>query len=52
MDDINEWGINKMKGEKNFSQSALTDYSKLMNTTEVEGDDQQTFEGYVPVVDL
>ncbi len=31
IDDINDWGIAKIKGEKNFSQSALTDYSKLLN---------------------
>lgn len=33
IDDINGWGIAKIKGEKNFSQSALTDYSKLYNDT-------------------
>jgi len=33
MDDFNDWGISKIKGEKNFSQSALTDYSKLLNST-------------------
>ncbi len=37
MDDINDWGIAKIKGEKNFSQSALTDYSKLLNKTLEEG---------------
>ena len=33
MDDFNEWGISKIKGEKNFSQSALTDYTKMYNQT-------------------
>lgn len=33
IDDIDTWGINKLKGEKNFSQSALSDYSHLLNQT-------------------
>ena len=33
IDDIDTWGVNKLKGEKNFSQSALTDYSQLLNQT-------------------
>ena len=33
LDDIDQWGISKLKGEKNFSQSALSDYNKLYNST-------------------
>ena len=33
IDDIDGWGIGKIKGEKNFSQSALSDYSKMYNQT-------------------
>lgn len=38
--DINDWGLAKMKGERNFSESALTDYSKLLNNTDFEEDDE------------
>jgi hypothetical protein len=41
IDDINDWGISKMKGERNFSQSALTDYSQLLNTTLAEDDNEE-----------
>jgi hypothetical protein len=40
MDDINDWGVSKIKGERNFSQSALTDYSKLLNTTAEEDQEE------------
>lgn len=30
-----------MKGERNFSQSALTDYNKLLNSTEEEDQEPQ-----------
>ncbi len=41
MNDINDWGLAKVKGEKNFSASALTDFKTLINTTEqVAGDDE------------
>ena len=47
IDDLNHWGENYIKGERNFSQSALTDYSTLMNTTDQgEKDDEQVFVGY------
>ena len=36
MDDLNQWGVSKIKGEKNFSQSALTDYAKMYNQTNNE----------------
>lgn len=39
MDDINDWGLSKIKGEKNFSQSALSDYSKRLNETLHEDED-------------
>ena len=39
IDDIDGWGISKIKGEKNFSQSALTDYSKLLNETMKEAEE-------------
>lgn len=40
MDDINEWGINKIKGETNFSHhSALGSYTKMYNATETGDDD-------------
>ena len=39
MDDINDWGLSKIKGEKNFSQSALSDYSKRLNETLKEDED-------------
>lgn len=39
MDDINDWGLSKIKGEKNFSQSALSDYSKRLNETLQEDED-------------
>ena len=41
IDDINDWGVAKMKGERNFSQSALTDYNKLLNSTEADEEEQQ-----------
>ena len=33
LDDIDEWGVAKLKGEKNFSQSALEGYSQMYNKT-------------------
>jgi hypothetical protein len=39
MNDINGWAVAKMKGERNFSQSALTDYSQLYNSTLVDDED-------------
>ena len=41
MDDINDWGLSKIKGEKNFSQSALSDYSKRFNETLHEDEDDE-----------
>lgn len=40
MDDINDWGLSKIKGEKNFSQSALSDYSKRLNETLKDDEDE------------
>lgn len=37
LDDIDVWGVGKLKGERNFSQSALTDSSRLFNST-LEGE--------------
>jgi hypothetical protein len=48
MDDINDWGVSKIKGERNFSQSALTDYSKLLNTT-VEEEGEEESAGYTSI---
>lgn len=33
-DDLHDWGVSKIKGEKNFSQSALTNLDTIMNQTE------------------
>jgi hypothetical protein len=41
MEDFNDWGIGKIKGERNFSQIAITDYSKLLNSTEEAHDDEK-----------
>lgn len=32
-DDLHDWGVGKIKGEKNFSQSALTNLDHIMNQT-------------------
>jgi len=32
-DDLHDWGVSKIKGEKNFSQSALTNLDTIMNQT-------------------
>jgi hypothetical protein len=32
-DDLHDWGVSKIKGEKNFSQSALTKLDHIMNQT-------------------
>ncbi len=33
MEDLHDWGVGKIKGEKNFSQSALTNLDHIMNQT-------------------
>jgi hypothetical protein len=33
MGDLHDWGVGKIKGEKNFSQSALTNLDHIMNQT-------------------
>lgn len=33
VDDMHDWGVGKIKGEKNFSQSALTNLDHIMNQT-------------------
>jgi hypothetical protein len=33
LDDLHDWGVGKIKGEKNFSQSALTNLDHIMNQT-------------------
>ena len=41
LDDLHDWGVGKIKGEKNFSQSALTNLDHIMNqtaTVEVDSD--------------
>jgi len=41
VEDINGWAVAKMKGERNFSQSALTDYSQMFNSTQDDEDDPE-----------
>ena len=36
IDDLHDWGVAKIKGEKNFSQSALTNINDIMNATEID----------------
>ena len=31
--DLHDWGVGKIKGERNFSQSALTNLDHIMNQT-------------------
>lgn len=45
MDDLNDWGVSKIKGERNFSQSALSDYSKLINSTDIAHEDDDKIVG-------
>lgn len=33
VEDLHDWGVGKIKGEKNFSQSALTNLDHIMNQT-------------------
>lgn len=32
-DELHDWGVSKIKGERNFSQSALTNLDIIMNQT-------------------
>ena len=38
-DDLHDWGVGKIKGEKNFSQSALTNLDHIMNQTELHAEE-------------
>ena len=43
MDDVHDWGVGKIKGEKNFSQSALTNLDHIMNqTAEAEAEESES----------
>ena len=45
MDDLNDWGVSKIKGERNFSQSALSDYSKLIKSNDIAHEDDDKIVG-------
>ena len=36
IDDLHDWGVSKIKGEKNFSQIALPNINDILNATEIE----------------
>lgn len=43
VDDMHDWGVGKIKGEKNFSQSALTNLDHIMNqTAEAEAEESES----------
>jgi hypothetical protein len=43
VDDVHDWGVGKIKGEKNFSQSALTNLDHIMNqTAEAEAEESES----------